>query len=166
VDRKEYKQMLHQVRKGLQDLSNRQLVDTVFAIGKLHQSQTPSDFEPDSVLMPFLVYTIGDMVKEAITRVDSLGGLELAYLAKGLGNLRPLIQSNEKTTEFEIELRRKILDALNEKHPMVATFDPYTVSKLLRYLLAYNDSSDSAINIYKSFSLLLAQTVADRERAL
>lgn len=46
------------------------------------------------------------------------------------------------------------------------SFDPYAVSKLLRYLLAYNDSSDDAIELYKSMSLLLTKTVEDRQRAL
>lgn len=37
TDRSEYKQMLLKIRKGVKDLSDRQLVDTFFAIGKLHK---------------------------------------------------------------------------------------------------------------------------------
>ena len=37
TDRLEYKQMLLKIRKGVKDLSDRQLVDTFFAIGKLHK---------------------------------------------------------------------------------------------------------------------------------
>ena len=63
-------------------------------------------------------------------------------------------------------MRDKILMELNTNHVKVNGFDPYIISKLLRYLLAYNDSSLQAVEIFKSFSLLLTQTVLQRERAL
>ena len=59
-----------------------------------------------------------------------------------------------------------MLEYLNKNHSLVSSLDPYSVSKILRYLLAYNESSVHAIEIYKSFSLLLTQTIVDRERAL
>ena len=37
VDRPEYKMMLKQIKKGVTNLSNRQFVDTLFSIGKLHK---------------------------------------------------------------------------------------------------------------------------------
>ena len=51
-------------------------------------------------------------------------------------------------------------------HAKVSEFDPYTVSKVLRYLLKYNDGGPEAQEIFKSFSLLLTQTIKNREASL
>jgi len=55
---------------------------------------------------------------------------------------------------------------LNTAHSVLASFDPYAASKLLRYMFAFNDSSEHAVELYKSISLLLTQIVQDRQRAL
>ena len=55
---------------------------------------------------------------------------------------------------------------LNTDHGKVRTFDPYVISKVLRYLLKYNDGGAEAQEIFKSFSLLLTQTVKNREASL
>ena len=39
----------------------------------------------------------------------------------------------------EEEFRKSLLSHLNQDHAKVGNFDPYTVSKILRYLLKYND---------------------------
>ena len=68
--------------------------------------------------------------------------------------------------EKEFAFRKELLAYLNRDHSKVSTFDPYTVSKVLRYLLKYNDGSPEAQEIFKSFSLLLTQTVKNREASL
>ena len=55
---------------------------------------------------------------------------------------------------------------MNLDHGKVSTFDPYTISKTLRYLLKFNDGGVEAQEIFKSFSLLLTQTVKNREASL
>ena len=92
--------------------------------------------------------------------------MEVAYLAKGIVNLRKLVQSNDNLKEYERGFRQKLLAHLNKDHALIWSFDPYAVSKLLRYMLTYNDASDDAIELYKSMSLLLTKTVEDRQRAL
>jgi len=55
---------------------------------------------------------------------------------------------------------------LNVNHTLLASFDPYAVSKLLRYLFKYNDASEQAVEIYKSCSLLITKIIEERQRAL
>lgn len=166
IDRSEYKQMLIQVRKAIPELSNRTLADTLFAIGKLHKGQAEDDFPADSVLKPFLPHMIGDFLKELTQRAASLNSMEIAYIGKALVNLRRLVQANSKHVAFESEFRSKLLAHLNTAHSVVASFDPYASSKLLRYLFAFNDSSEHAVELYKSLNLLLTTTIEDRQRAL
>jgi hypothetical protein len=58
--------------------------------------------------------------------------------------------------KFEQEFRHNLIEHLNIRHDIVNKFDPYSISKLLRYLLTFNDSSDGALDLYKSLSLLLS----------
>lgn len=76
------------------------------------------------------------------------------------------VVSSDFVVEKEAEFRKQLLDHLNQDHAKVASFDPYTVSKVLRYLLKYNDGSPEAQEVFKSFSLLLTQTVKGREASL
>ena len=92
--------------------------------------------------------------------------MELAYLVKGFTSLDKLVKMDTNTEQFEIEFRAELLSHLNKDHALLARFDPYATSKLLRYLLRYNDSSVDAIEIFKSLSLLLVQTIASREASL
>ena len=41
--------------------------------------------------MPFMQYLIGDFLIEMGTRVEQFDGMELAYLAKGVINLKPIV---------------------------------------------------------------------------
>jgi|LakMenEpi03Aug12_release.lakeMendotaPanAssembly.Ray.scaffolds.fasta_scaffold80458_3 hypothetical protein len=54
--------MLLQIRKGLKELNDRQLVDTFFAIGKLHKGYEVN--EVGKMLMPLMSYLIGDFLIE------------------------------------------------------------------------------------------------------
>ena len=81
--------------------------------------------------------------------------MEIAYLAKGVANLEKVIVQRDDTSELEAVFRKRLLAHLNSDHELLGRFDPYASSKLLRYLLTYNDSSEVAIEVYKSLSLLL-----------
>ena len=63
-------------------------------------------------------------------------------------------------------MRQKLISHLNVDHSLLWSFDPYAVSKLLRYLFKYNEASKTAIEIYKSCSLLITRTIEERQRAL
>ena len=155
--------MLRQVKEGIVNLDNRQFVDTLFSIAKIHKRQ----HEPSAPLYPFMHYLIGDFLKEATDRIPELQDpMELAYLVKGITNLYSVIKMDKNTENQEIEFREELLRCLNHDHALLASFDPYAVSKLLRYLLRYNDSSTDSTEVFKSLSLLLTQTIADREAAL
>ena len=77
-----------------------------------------------------------------------------------------MIQSEPAALEAEAQFRATLLAHLNTDHAKVSAFDPYAVSKTLRYLLKYNDGGAEAQEIFKSFSLLLTQTVRNREASL
>jgi hypothetical protein len=102
------------------------------------------------------------MLKETNKRITTLEDpLEIAYLLKGLANLKEIIYAHE-LNRFEEEVRQNLLEHLNIRHDVVNRFDPYSISKVLRYLLTFNDSSDGALELYKSLSLLLTQTILNR----
>ena len=112
-------------------------------------------------------YLIGDFLQDAKDRVPEFqDSMELAYLVKGITNLNKLVKMDENTKKFEEQFRQALLQKLNEDHALLASFDPYATSKLLRYLLQFNDSSDNAIEVFKSLSLLLTQTIVSREASL
>ena len=46
------------------------------------------------------------------------------------------------------------------------TFDPYSISKFMRYVFSYNDSSEDTIDVIKSLSLVLQDIITQREAAL
>ena len=89
--------------------------------------------------------------------------LDIAYLVKGITSLKTKIGSNERLIAYEEDVRGSLINCLNERHDVVNKFDPYSISKVLRYCLAYNDSSEGATELYKSLSLLLSQTIIERE---
>lgn len=71
--------------------------------------------------------------------------IQVAYLSKGLTHLRKLLTTENK--DMELELREQI-----KQHAVQFRdhYDPYSISKVLRYLYTYNDSSDSAIQVYQA----------------
>ena len=148
--------MLKAVKENLNQLDNRQIVDTLFSVGKIHKAKISPELAEESRLFPFLYYFVGDFLTEAKERVTKLEASEIAYFLKGVTNLHSVIASDEKLVAKEESFRQALLEHLNQDHTKVGNFDPYTVSKVLRYLLKFNDGSHQAQEIFKSFSLLLA----------
>ena len=81
-------------------------------------------------------------------------------------NLHYIVKADKDLSEQEEAFRAALLEHLNTDHAKVSRFDPYTVSKALRYLLAFNEGGAEAQEIFKSFSLLLTQTIKSREASL
>ena len=62
-------------------------------------------------------------------RIKELQPIQIAYLCKGMTNMRKII--DEKNAETEVQLRESIKDhAIQHKN----LYDPYSISKVLRYL--------------------------------
>ena len=51
--------------------------------------------------------------------------------------MNKLIQNETEDSEAEKEVRGKLLAHLNKDHKLLASFEPYSISKLLRYLLKF-----------------------------
>ena len=131
--------MLKAIKKNLAQLDNRQVVDTLFSVGKLHKAKLSAEIALETRLFPFFYHFVGDFLDQAQNRVTELEASEIAYLLKGVSNLHSVIKSDEALSKKEEEFREALLAHLNQDHAKVGNFDPYTVSKVLRYLLKYND---------------------------
>jgi hypothetical protein len=86
----------------------------------------------------YFEFVIGDLIKESTQRVANLDHLELAYLLKGLTNLRAFINESDDLTQIERKFRTQLLELLKGDLSKVRSVEPYSASKLLRYLLAYD----------------------------
>ena len=75
--------------------------------------------------------------------MKDLQSVQVAFLSKGLTHLRKLL--NEVNSDQELMLRELVKQhAILNKN----SYDPYSISKVLRYLYSYNDSSESALQAY------------------
>ena len=68
--------------------------------------------------------------------------MEIAYLAKGLSNLYSYFQKDSKLMGIEKALREHLIQRLNSDHMLMSSLEPYSLSKILRYLLKYNSETD------------------------
>ena len=109
IRRAEYKQMLKAIKAKMEELDNRQLVDTLFSLGKLHKDRIPVEVAEESRLFPFFYYLVGDFLEQAGNRVHELDPLEIAYLLKGLTNLHDTVKSDETVEKKELEFRKQLL---------------------------------------------------------
>ena len=170
--RNEYKAMLREIKKQMPTLGNKELVDTVFSIGKLHkgQPQTHLNKYGDG---KFFQHFFREMMQELLgienehqieikegmkfeaARIDELSAIQLAYLSKGLSHLRKLFDSSNR--ELELLVRSQIVQrCLNIFELKLERFDPYSISKLMRYLSGSsgNESSESyrkTLELYSHF---------------
>ena len=113
-------------------------------------------------------YVLGDLIKESTQRVEQLDHLELAYLLKGLTNLRTYIGASDELTLIEKTFRTQLLELLTKGDPTkVRSVEPYSASKLLRYLLAYDQPLDRETDqLYEIIATKLIMTMEARDAAL
>jgi hypothetical protein len=107
MPRYEYKNMLKAIQKNVEFLDNKQLVDTLFSIGKLHKHHSNAQLNkeyPD--FARYFQFFIKDMMRESTSRMKELSAVQVAYLSKGLIGVRKLV--NEKNSITEAELREAI----------------------------------------------------------
>ena len=144
IKRPDYKHILKAIKANMADLDNRQLVDTLFSVGKLHKHPIPPEIAEESRLFPFFNHLVGDFLEQATSRVTELGPQEIAYFLKGVTHLHKVVGSEPDLVEKEQKFREQLLAHLNTDHEKVRAFDPYVISKVLRYLLRYNDGGAEA----------------------
>ena len=108
--------MLRQIKEGLDYLDNKQLIDTIFSLGRLHKRQDKASLEKygdakffNYLFQDFLDQLIGD---ENASRVEEMRALELSYLVKGLENLSKFFEKENKLREKE--LKNKIIARCQE----------------------------------------------------
>ena len=93
--------------------------------------------------------------------------MEIAYLSKGLSNLFIYFQKDSNLVRIEEALRKHLIQRLNSDHVLMSSLEPYSLSKILRYLLKYNTATDDqTVEVFKSMSLHLVQTIKHREQSL
>lgn len=70
---------------------------------------------------------------------------------------------NDSNKELELQIREQIKAycVINADK-----FDPYSVSKVLRYLFAYNDGSESAIKAYEALGLRFFTNLIERKESM
>ena len=107
MPRYEYKNMLKAIQKNVEFLDSKQLVDTVFSIGKLHKHHSNAQMVKEFPgFAPYFPYFLKDMMSESAARMKELSPVQVAYLSKGLTGVRKLI--NEINSTAESELREAI----------------------------------------------------------
>ena len=144
IPRQEYFNMLKSVQKNLELLDNKQAVDTLYSVARLHKGTKFADLQKDNInFAKYITYFIKDMLKDQSERIPELSSIQVAYLTKGLTNLKKML--NDSNKDYELVLRENI-----KQHAILNkdTYDPYSISKVLRYLYSYNDGSESSVQVF------------------
>ncbi|CDW74365.1 UNKNOWN [Stylonychia lemnae] len=158
----EYKSILRSISQNIELLDNKQLVDTIFSIGKLHKRQTLKEIETDvPQFYQFFNYFVRDMLKEAKDRINELQTVQVAYLAKGVENMRKILNDNNKILEKEL---REVIKTYSVQN--AASFDPYSVSKVLRYLYTQNDGGETSLKVYEALGMRFYQNLKERRESM
>ena len=99
--------MLKQIKDGLDFMENKQFIDTLFSLGKLHKGQDINELNKfgdgkffQYLFQDFLEQLIGE---EDASRVEEMRALELAYLVKGLESLSHLFLKDNKERETKLK---------------------------------------------------------------
>ena len=122
--------MLREVKSAIGDFGNKTLIDTFYAIARLHRHKREEPYPT------FFGHLLCDFMSESTRRLPTLGQHELAYLSKGMSYLNIgrkdelLLRGTVKT---ELELRKAFKERVMELAP---SLDAYPLSKALKYLLA------------------------------
>ena len=117
----EYKSMLKLMNRKASQLDDKNLVDNIYALGKIHKSNRKP------LNLPMMLQ---DYLEEVANRCQYLNHNHIAFLSKGLRSLRWLNVPGEN----------KIRASLKERVKEIShTMDAYSISKFLSYLLTMND---------------------------
>ena len=97
----------------MQTLDTKYVVDSFYSIGKIHTHQTIKELEklgrdrdikvnPNiGIMVPFMHYLINDMLRELKVRLPEMSPIQIAYICKGITNLKKLLNQNNMKEEKE-----------------------------------------------------------------
>ena len=94
-------------------------------------------------------------------RIQILRPIEIAFMTKGLTHLKPFY--NEVNKEFELKIRTQVKQyclANSDK------FDPYSFSKVLRYLFTFNDGNKESIQVFTKLAQHFLTDLRERRSSL
>jgi hypothetical protein len=77
--------MLRHIKSNVRLLDNKNLVDNIYSLGKLHKDQSDLNKYGD---FKFFQHFFEEVYQEIEHRVPELSLMEITYLTKGLSNLR------------------------------------------------------------------------------
>lgn len=142
----DYKNLLRDIKDNIPKISDKDLVNNLWSIGKLHRSNRT--FSP-----VFFTHLLNELITEIYTyRVDYLSFEAISFLLEGLDFLKISHRyDNEMVVSKEIQLGEKIYNRIIEickNDALLVQFHPFNLAKILNYF--YNEN----IEIEK-FSLLL-----------
>jgi hypothetical protein len=147
TQKNEFRAMLKLIQKQASKLDSKNLVDTVYSLGKIKKFLPPETY---------FMYVVGDLIKESTRRTESLSQMEIAYFCKGLTNLNTYIGTHPQLQQIEQEFRTTLLCRLEQG----VALEPYSISKVLRYLLKFNSHVDQqAMTVFQSLAHQLVQTL-------
>ncbi|CAI2375125.1 unnamed protein product [Moneuplotes crassus] len=135
----EYKTMLKLINRKASSLDDKNLVDNIYALGKIHKSSR----KPINLPKWLENYT-----EEVALRCPKLNHHHIAFLSKGLRNLKWRNVPGEKKIREAMKLR------VQEIAPEM---DAYSISKFMSYLLTMNDIDTEVISVVQDRLIQLAQ---------
>ncbi len=162
VMRYEYKNMLRSIQQNLDLIDNKMLVDTIYAVGRLHRETSFAQLNTEyPEFAKYYQYFIKDMLREVSTRIDDLSHMHIAYLSKGLTDLRKqlsLVNTDQEASLRELIKQHAIQNAM--------TYDPYSISKVCRYLYSYNDGDAASLQVYETLGHRFLGNLRDRLKSM
>ena len=155
--------MLKQFKDNLEVLDNKTLVDTVYSLGRLHNHQDQERLNAYGDFK-FFQHLFEESLQEITARLDQLTIMQLTYLSKGLVNLRHLFSAENRDLDNRLceAIQTKCLAVINSNS---ARFDPYSISKLMRYFSRHTETKDT-LTLYAHFAKELVRTVSQRQISL
>jgi hypothetical protein len=142
----DYKNLLRDIKDNIPKISDKNLVDNLWSIGKLHRSNR--NFSP-----VFFTHLLNEMITELATqRVEYLSFEAISYMVEGLDFLKISPRyDDEMVVSKEIQLGEKIYDRILEickNDALLVQFHPFNLAKILNYF--YNENLE-----IEKFSVLL-----------
>ena len=161
----EYKAMFRQVMEHADDMDNKQLVDTLFGVGKLHKGQELAQFNKYGDYK-FFQHFFRVMLTQVEQRVHEMSVIQQAYLCKGILNLAKYFDDDNK--ELEKSVHAALVDhCLRIYTEKTERFDPYSISKLMKFLAKKDDYLDTKVlTLFGYFGKQLVETISERQISL
>jgi len=129
VKQPEYKTMIRLLNRKVTSLDDKNLVDNLYALGKIHKSNRKP------LNLPVM---LKNYMEEVAERCKYLNHHHIGFLSKGLRNLKWV------GVEGELKIRTAMKERVKE---IAETMDAYSISKLLSYLLVMNDVDSEVLSV-------------------